>query len=149
MRRERQCVVSGVTAGDLPEHWLFDLDGCLVDSFAGTELRPYALDVLVALRQADHRVEIWSAGGAEYAERVARRVGIHDVIHGYWTKERGKDGKWSLPAATAGRTVVCVDDQPEGIPAGPRQIPVFPYLGRNDHDAALLPILDGLRGETA
>lgn len=130
------------------EHWLFDLDGCLVDSFAGDQLRPYASELLQALRAADRRVEIWSAGGAEYAERVARRVGIHDIVQGYWTKERGLDGKWELPPPTRGRVVVCVDDQPEGVPAGVRQIAVFPYLGRNDHDSALAPVLDSLRKES-
>lgn len=128
-----------------PAHWLFDLDGCLVDSFAGTHLRPWAREVLEALRDADHRVAIWSAGGADYAERVARRVGIDALIEAYWTKERSASGRWQLPPTAPGRPVVCVDDQPDAIPPGVERIAVFPYLGRNDHDRAFVKILDALR----
>jgi hypothetical protein len=127
-----------------PERWLFDLDGCLVDSFGGTHLRPYARELVEAVGVVTGRVEIWSAGGADYAERVADRTGIGDLIDAYWDKERGVDGKWTLPFDPTGFTVVCVDDQPDGIPHGAERIAVFPYLGRNVHDAALRSILDRL-----
>ncbi len=120
-----------------PEHWLFDLDGCLVDSFDGSHLRPHARDLLTRLRSNGSRVEIWSAGGDEYAERVAKRVGIHELIDAFWTKERGPNKRWTLPFERASAHVVCIDDQPDGVPDGVEKIAVFPYLGRNDHDNVL------------
>jgi hypothetical protein len=124
------------------EHWLFDLDGCLVDSFDGTSLRPLARELLVALRGRGFGVDIWSAGGAEYAQRVASRVGILALIGSFWTKDRGPSGKWTLPTELAELSVVCVDDQPDGVPIGVEKIPVFPYLGPNPHDQVLRKILD-------
>jgi beta-phosphoglucomutase-like phosphatase (HAD superfamily) len=124
------------------EHWLFDLDGCLVDSFDGTSLRPLARELLEALLAEGHGVDIWSAGGSEYAERVAARVGISGLIGSFWTKERGPTGKWTLPQELAGLRVVCVDDQPDGIPPGVERIAVFPYLGPNPHDQVLRKLLD-------
>jgi hypothetical protein len=124
------------------EYWLFDLDGCLVDSFDGTSLRPLALELIERLLQQGHSVDIWSAGGAEYAERVARRVGISHLIGTFWTKDRGSSGKWTLPDDLAGSKIVCVDDQPDGVPLGVEKIAVFPYLGPNPHDQVLRKLLD-------
>jgi hypothetical protein len=124
------------------ELWLFDLDGCLVDSFDGTNLRPLARELLEALLRQGHGVDIWSAGGAEYAERVATRVAIDHLIGSFWTKERGPSGKWSLPQELAGLRVVCVDDQPDGVPQGVEKIAVFPYLGPNPHDQVFRKLLD-------
>jgi phosphoglycolate phosphatase-like HAD superfamily hydrolase len=124
------------------EHWLFDLDGCLVDSFDGTSLRPLARELIETLLQQGHSVDIWSAGGAEYAERVARRVGISHLIGTFWTKDRGSSGKWTLPQDLTGRQIVCVDDQPDGVPLGVEKIAVFPYLGPNPHDQVLRKLLD-------
>jgi NLI interacting factor-like phosphatase len=124
------------------EHWLFDLDGCLVDSFDGTSLRPLARELLEALRARGHGVDIWSAGGHEYAERVATRVGIRDLIGNFWTKDRGVTGKWTLPLALNDFRVVCVDDQPDGVPTEVEKISVFPYLGPNPHDQVLRKLLD-------
>jgi hypothetical protein len=124
------------------EHWLFDLDGCLVDSFDGTSLRPLARELLEALLRQGHGVDIWSAGGSEYAERVAARVDIGNLIGCFWTKDRGSTGKWTLPQELAGLRVVCVDDQPDGVPPGVEKIAVFPYLGPNPHDQVLRKLLD-------
>ena len=125
----------------VPEVWCFDLDGCLVDSMAGTHLRPFARELLTELIARDVDVRIWSAGGAEYSERVAARVGIGDLISSYHFKERGADGKWGLPPLPSGAGVVCVDDQPEGVPDHVRTIRVFPYLGPRPHDQALAKVL--------
>jgi hypothetical protein len=130
-----------VPGSHVHEHWLFDLDGCLVDSFDGTSLRPLARELIEALLQHGHSVDIWSAGGAEYAERVARRVGISDLIGTFWTKDRGPSGKWTLPPELSGQ-IVCVDDQPDGVPPGVEKIAVFPYLGPNPHDQVLHKLLD-------
>jgi long-chain acyl-CoA synthetase len=128
-----------------PDRWLFDLDGCLVDSFGGTFLRPLARELLTAVVSTTGQAEIWSAGGAEYAERVANRVGIADLVSAYWEKDRGSDGKWAIPFDHSGYKIVCVDDQPDGVPAVAERIVVFPYLGQNDHDRALQRVIERVK----
>lgn len=123
------------------EVWFFDLDGCLVDSMAGADLRPHASELLAALVAQGIDVHIWSAGGGEYAERVARRVGIAHHVTAFHDKERGAQGRWTLPAVADGRVVTCVDDQPEGIPESARAVAVFPYLSRRRRDRALADLL--------
>ncbi len=117
----------------------------MVDSFDGKSLRPLARELLVALRQKGCGIDIWSAGGAEYAERVAQRVGIRDLVGTFWTKDRGANGKWTLPLELAEITVVCVDDQPDGVPSNVESIGVFPYLGANPYDQVLRKLLDRAR----
>lgn len=126
------------------EIWFFDLDGCLVDSMAATTLRPHARELLSALRSRGRAVHIWSAGGGEYAARVAERVGIADLVDGYHDKVRVDGGRWRLPAVAAGARAICVDDQPEGVPAEVQVVGVFPFIGGRPHDRALLCILSGL-----
>src|SRR5215207_6496051 len=125
----------------VPEIWFFDLDGCLVDSMAATTLRPHARELLSALRERGTAVHIWSAGGDEYAERVAARVGIADLVQGYHDKVRVDGGRWRLPSVSEGATAVCVDDQPEGVPTHTRVLAVFPFIGARPHDRALARIL--------
>ena len=127
--------------------WLFDLDGCLVDSMATTTLRPHARDLLDVLRDRGTPAHIWSAGGTEYAARVAARVGISDVIDGYHEKVRQPDERWALPSIAQGAAVVCVDDQPEGVPDGPHVLAVFPYIGLRPHDLAFAGIVAELAAE--
>lgn len=122
--------------------WCFDLDGTLVDSFAAEHLRPFASDLLALLRQRGVEVHIWSAGGAEYAARVAERVGIAALVCGFHEKERVAGGRWAMPPFPSGVEIVFVDDQVDGVPDGHRVVPVFPYLGRHRHDAALRPLVD-------
>ena len=121
--------------------WFFDLDGCLVDSMAATDLRPHAEELLVALVARGIEVRIWSAGGGEYAERVATRLGIDGPVTSFHDKERGSEGRWILPAVPDGANVTCVDDQPEGVPGEVTTIAVFPYLSRRRRDRALAELL--------
>jgi beta-phosphoglucomutase-like phosphatase (HAD superfamily) len=127
--------------------WLFDLDGCLVDSMAATALRPHARKLLEALRSRGTPAHIWSAGGADYAARVAARVGISDVIDGYHDKVRQPDERWALPPIADGAAVVCVDDQPEGVPDGTHVVAVFPYIGHRPHDIAFAGVVAELTAE--
>lgn len=128
--------------------WLFDLDGCLVDSMGASILRPHARVLLEQLRQLGVAVHIWSAGGADYARRVAARVGIADLIVEYHTKDRGDDGRWLLPEPAAGADVVCVDDQPDGVPLQVRTISVFPFIGARPHDRTLAGVLARVNGDS-
>lgn len=116
--------------------WLFDVDGCLVDAMSGTSLRPGSRPLLEHLRDDGIAIHVWSAGGAEYAERVLGRVGIADLAIGYHDKVRADGGRWLLPGGFDPRTLVCVDDQPDGVPDGPTVVPVFPYIGSRPHDPA-------------
>ena len=124
--------------------WLFDLDGCLVDSMGGTILRPFARQLLEALTTRGVTVRIWSAGGDDYAVRVAERVGIADLVAGFHTKVRQPAGTWALPEAVDDHVVVCVDDQPDGVPEDVTTIGVFPFIGARPHDRAFARLLDDL-----
>ncbi len=130
-----------------PPAWAFDLDGCLVGVLAASDLRPFARDVLERLREGGATVVVWSAGGSAYARDVAERVGIAGLVDGFYDKRRGPDGKWTLETfAPHHRPDVCVDDEPEGLPARVRALAVAPYLGRSPHDRGLAGILDELGG---
>ena len=132
------------------ETWAFDLDGCLVGVLAPNELRPLAREVLERFRASGITVVLWSAGGAAYARRIAERVGIADLVGAYYDKVRGPDGKWTLVGfPTQHRPVVCVDDEPGGVPDHVRSLAVPPYLGRRPHDRGLERILEGLEKERA
>jgi long-chain acyl-CoA synthetase len=122
--------------------WVFDVDGCIIDSLTGTSLRPGARELLEHLR-AGHgsRVVVWSAGGGEYAERRARQLGIDHLADGFHAKEhRDGDGRYRTDhfLAEPGRAVF-VDDRPEDLPVGARVVAVSPYLAANPHDRGLDP----------
>jgi hypothetical protein len=123
--------------------WAFDLDGCLVGMLSTTDLRPLARDVLERLRAAGVTIVVWSAGGAVYARSVAERVGISELVEAFYDKRRGPDGKWVLDEfALHHRPRICVDDEPDGVPAEVRTFAVSAYLGRRPHDRGFQPILD-------
>jgi phosphoserine phosphatase len=121
-------------------HWVFDLDGTLVDGLSATSLRPGAAELLERLVGSGARVSLWSAGGADYARRVTERAGIAGWFGAVADKEVGADGRWELPAGwDAHAAVVCVDDDPERLPLGVRAVAVRPFLGAT-HDDALSAI---------
>ena len=126
--------------------WAFDLDGCLVGMLAPGDLRPLARELLESVRASGMTVVVWSAGGAEYASRIAAQVGIGHLVDGFYDKVRGGDGKWRLDVFLPHHVpVVCVDDDPEGVPDGIRVLAVAPYLGRRPQDRGLEPILREIR----
>jgi len=122
--------------------WVFDVDGCIVDSLTGTSLRPGARELLEHLRTGlGVRVLVWSAGGADYAERRARSLGIHHLAAAFHSKvSRDRDGRYRTDhlAVEPGRAVF-VDDRPEDLPAGVQVVAVSPYLAENPHDRGLGP----------
>jgi long-chain acyl-CoA synthetase len=123
-----------------PAVWAFDLDGCLVGAVLATSLRPRARELLERLRAGGTTVVIWSAGGADYARRIAETVGIADLVDGYYSKTRGADGKWTLAGfPPEHRPTLCVDDEPASIPSDVAALAVPPYLGTNLHDCGLDP----------
>ena len=121
---------------------MFDVDGCLVDSLTGTSLRPGAHEVLARLRGARRTTVLWSAGGAEYAEARAARLGIHELFDAFHGKdERGSDGRYLVHRIAADLdAVVFVDDRPEDLPKAADVLHVSPYIAPNEHDRGLAPV---------
>jgi hypothetical protein len=114
------------------EHWVFDLDGTLVDGISATRLRPGAEELLDRLAAAGCRLSLWSAGGAEYADRIATRVGIRSRFAAVAAKAVDVDGRWALPAGWAAVPVTCVDDEPGRLPPGVRTVALRAWLGGAD-----------------
>lgn len=123
--------------------WVFDVDGCLVDSLTGASLRPGAIELLRLVRRGAATVILWSAGGAEYARRRAEEHGIVELFDGFFDKAARDDaGRYVTPAFLGDTTLaVFVDDRPEDMPVGAAVIAVSPYLAHNPHDTGLSVVL--------
>ena len=121
--------------------WVFDVDGCLIDSLTGSSLRPGAAELLGHLRDQRRIVLLWSAGGSDYARRRAEEHGVDMLFHDFHDKaDRDHHGRYLtdgfLPALDG---VVFIDDRPEDMPVGADIIAVRPYLTGNPHDRGLAP----------
>jgi long-chain acyl-CoA synthetase len=119
--------------------WVFDVDGCLVDSLTGTSLRPGAAALLGGLRERGIAVVLWSAGGGAYARQRAMEQGIADLVDEFHAKEQRDHAGRYMPhqfLAVLG-TAVFVDDRPEDMPEGARVVTVSPYLSDDRHDRVL------------
>ena len=127
--------------------WLFDVDGTVVDGITGRSLRPFARELLGALRERGIPVLLWSSGGAEYAWRRARETGIDGLVVAAYTKQaRDRAGRWSLPTAlVANPPSVLVDDLPAEVPEVGEVIGVSAYIGPNPRDSALEVLLRRVR----
>jgi FMN phosphatase YigB (HAD superfamily) len=126
-----------VTPSD-PRCWIFDVDGCLVDSLTGTSLRPGAREILEHLAGRT-RVYLWSAGGDDYARDRAGQFAVDHLVSGYFSKEaRDPDGFYlttHLPVCRG--AAVFVDDRPEDLAAQLDVLAVSPYLAEDPHDRGL------------
>lgn len=123
--------------GPEPPIWVFDVDGCLVDSQTATDLRPGAADLLTTLRDIGARVLVWSAGGASYAAGRLRLAGVDHLVDAFLGKDRrGADGRYVWEAGLE-PGLVFVDDRPEDLPVGADVVAVSPYIAANPHDRAL------------
>jgi long-chain acyl-CoA synthetase len=132
-----------------PRPWVFDVDGCLVDSLTGTSLRPGAADLLAALSSAGHPVHVWSAGGARYARQRLVDFGLASLVSGWHAKSsRDSAGRYASPL-TAADDAVFVDDRPEDLPTSAVVIAVSPYIAPNPHDRALTTLDPRRLPETA
>jgi len=119
--------------------WIFDVDGCVVDSLLGTSLRPGAREILEHLHA--HRIDViwWSAGGADYAEKRAARFDVDHLVGRFAAKdERDENGRYdTVHLDIALVDVVFVDDRPEDMPVGAAVVAVPPYLIENHRDRGL------------
>ena len=86
--------------------WVFDVDGCLVDSLSGTSLRPGARELLDSLA-GRARVLLWSAGGDAYARARAEQFQVDHLVSGCFSKEgRDAEGRYlttHLPLGSGAR----------------------------------------------
>ena len=131
--------------------WAFDLDGTLIGSVRSDRRRPGALDLLLELGALGVTCVLWSAGGAQYAERKAREHGIADRFEAFYDKAaRGPDGRYAVghfePAHVPD---VFVDDSPNDVSPDVYVVAVAQFFGGNDADTALLHVLDALEGHLA
>ena len=119
--------------------WVFDVDGCLVDSLTGTSLRPGARGLLGHLEERSVGVILWSAGGHRYALERARQFSVEQYITGFFGKDdRDAEGFYRtdhLPAGCEG--AVFVDDRPEDLPKHLDVLAVSPYISDDPHDRGL------------
>jgi long-chain acyl-CoA synthetase len=122
-----------------PDCWVFDVDGCLIDSLTGSSLRPGARDLLAHLAGRGTRVILWSAGGDEYARARAEQFEVDDLVDEFHSKdERDPDGHYLTAhlGVEPGR-VVFVDDRPEDLAHELDVRAVSPYLSDDRHDRGL------------
>jgi long-chain acyl-CoA synthetase len=122
------------------EVWVFDVDGCLIDSLSGSSLRPGASQLLVHLRRSGCTVLLWSAGGADYAELRMQPHGVDTLFDGFHDKDvRDSDGRYIPSFLTDPLAAVFVDDRPEDMPVGAEVVTVSPYLSDTPWDRGLAP----------
>ena len=131
------------SVGRAPTTWVFDVDGCLIDSLSGTSLRPGAYDLLCHLRDRGCDLVLWSAGGAAYARERATITSISEFFHAFRGKDsRDEDGWYVLDHLQVDVAVaVFVDDRPEDLPPIAEVLAVSPYLSHAPHDRGLEPIM--------
>ena len=119
--------------------WVFDVDGCLIDSLTGTSLRPGAHDLLEHLARHGRRIVLWSAGGDAYARARAEEFGVDHVVSDYCAKDgRDVDNRYltaRLPLQDS--HAVFVDDRPEDLAGDLDVLAVSPYLSDDPHDRGL------------
>lgn len=124
--------------------WVFDVDGTLIGSIRSDRLRPGAAELLETLSRNGTTVVVWSAGGAEYAERMLSQFGLQHHVAAFYHKEtRGPDGRYLIDhLPREHRPGTLVDDYPDDVPANVRVIAVRQFLGGNPADRGLAEALE-------
>ena len=122
--------------------WVFDVDGCLIDSLTGTSLRPGARAVLEHLA----RVAGASSSGAPEATRTPGPGPSSSV----WIASSVATSPSRIATAGApsgpvispstGSRAVFVDDRPEDLGHDLDVLAVSPYLSDDPHDRGLEPV---------
>ena len=130
---------TGGTTLPVPECWVFDVYGCLIDSLTGSSLRPGARDILEHLSTEGRHVILWSAGGDTYAGARAEEFGVDHLVEGFFAKDgRDSDGCYrTAHLPTKGRHAVFVDDRPEDLGQGLDVLAVSPYISDDPFDRGL------------
>jgi long-chain acyl-CoA synthetase len=121
--------------------WVFDVDGCLIDSLTGTSLRPGAHDLFEPLARRGRHIILWSAGGDAYARARAEEFGVDHLVDGFFAKE-GRDVNSRYLTAQLplhDHHAVFVDDRPEDLARDldVDVLAVSPYLSHDPHDHGL------------
>ena len=124
--------------------WVFDVDGTLIGSVRSKTLRPGAMELLDTLREANTTLVLWSAGGAEYAERMLAQFQADHYFAAFYAKEhRGPDGRYLIDhLRPEHRPGTLVDDYPDDVPVTCRVMGVPQFLGGNPSDAGLRPAIE-------
>lgn len=131
--------------------WAFDVDGTLIGSIRSDRTRPGARELLEELDRRGVVVVVWSAGGEDYARRMASRHGFDDVVAAFYGKDgRGTDGRYLTDHfADEHRPLVFVDDVPDDLPHGARVVRVPQFFGSNNADASLHDVRAELAGDSS
>jgi hypothetical protein len=119
--------------------WVFDVDGTLIGSIRSDRLRPGVEELLGILEANGTTLVVWSAGGAEYAERMLEQFGLARRFSAFYHKEtRGTDGRYRVDhMRPEHRPGTLVDDYPHEVAECARIIGVRQFLGGNSSDAGL------------
>lgn len=123
--------------------WAFDIDGTIIGAIRSDVLRPNVRTVFEAIIANGSLVVLWSAGGAEYAERMAVRHTVDDLVHAYFAKpDRSGAPYYSVDHIPNDlRPHVFVDDSPSDLPPHWDVIAVDQFMGSNQRDSGLDVVL--------
>jgi hypothetical protein len=106
MSKEQSALTIENSDNCIPASWVFDVDGCLIDSLTGSSLRPGAAELLSELHRAGVRIFVWSAGGEAHARARLKEQAISHLVYEFLSKsQRGPDGRyrWRGPPSPSRR----------------------------------------------
>lgn len=131
--------------------WVFDVDGTLIGSIRSDRLRPGVEELLSLLEASGTTLVVWSAGGAEYAERMLEQFGLARRFSAFYHKEtRDSGGRYLVDhMRPEHRPGTLVDDYPHEVTERGRIIGVRQFLGGNPNDAGLHEAIEIARGMLA
>jgi hypothetical protein len=126
--------------------WAFDVDGTLIGSIRSDVLRPGANELLEALGWLGVSCILWSAGGKDYAQRMAERHGIAEAFVAFYAKDvRDVHSRYTVVhVASEHRPHVFVDDVPTDLPSDVPVLSVPQFMGGNPADTAFSSVLEQL-----
>lgn len=129
--------------------WAFDVDGTLIGSVRSDIVRPGAPELLLALGRRGVHCVLWSAGGEDYAERIAARHGFV-VVATYAKRERDARGRYTTDHFPPHHHPhLFVDDSPSDLPDDIAHIAVAQFIGGNRADRVLWSIIDDIESTPA
>lgn len=136
-------------ADGTPGAWAFDVDGTLIGSIRSDQLRPGAADLLGWLDDHGATIVVWSAGGADYARRMAEAHEItHHVDAFYGKEQRDESRRYVIDHfEPIHRPDVFVDDVPEDLPPEIAVKAVSQFFGGNEADRELVLLLESIRSD--